>query len=85
WRVNATSNMWAEKGEPMPWGPTIKPEVMLGATRPTVTMHLPTFFYNAVYDKKELKSVSTANPVIGIFMKGHMDTWYEREFNSDVL
>ncbi|KAJ3063568.1 hypothetical protein HDU98_000664, partial [Podochytrium sp. JEL0797] len=40
--------------------------------------------YNVVYDKNEMKRVLDG-PVLGIFTKGHMVTWCEREFNADAL
>ncbi|KAJ3069238.1 hypothetical protein HDU98_007701 [Podochytrium sp. JEL0797] len=95
-QTNATANTWVEQGEPMPWGPPIKPDVMLGGGGEwfigSKAINKTNYYdayakagYNVVYDKNELKSVSTANPVLGIFTKGHMDTWYEREFNTDAL
>ncbi|KAJ3063569.1 hypothetical protein HDU98_000665 [Podochytrium sp. JEL0797] len=95
-QTNTTANTWVEQGEPMPWGPAIKPDVMLGGGGEwfmgSKAINKTNYYdayakagYNVVYDKNELKSVSTAKPVLGIFTKGHMDTWYEREFNTGAL
>ncbi|KAJ3031171.1 UNVERIFIED_CONTAM: hypothetical protein HDU68_006042 [Siphonaria sp. JEL0065] len=94
-QTNSTTNTWVQKGEPMPWGPAVKPDVLLGGGGEWFTgnkaLNRTDYYaayaaagYNVVYDKTALNAVSSG-PVLGIFTAGHMDTWYEREFNTGGL
>ncbi|ORY52559.1 alkaline phosphatase-like protein [Rhizoclosmatium globosum] len=88
---NGSSNVWSHQGEPMPWGPAVKPDVLLGGGgeyfKGKLAINSTNYYdayaaagYKVVHDKVGLESV-TSGPVLGIFHKGHMDTWYERAFN----
>ncbi|KAJ3083899.1 hypothetical protein HDU99_005030 [Rhizoclosmatium hyalinum] len=92
---NSTTKKWAVSGEPMPWGPAVKPDVYLGGGgewfKGSKAVNGSNYYdafaaagYNVVYDKTALKAAS-AGPILGIFTNGHMDTWYEREFNTGAL
>ncbi|KAI8607286.1 alkaline-phosphatase-like protein, partial [Chytriomyces sp. MP71] len=86
---NGTGNVWTPGAEPMPWGPAVKPDVLLGGGGEWFIGDSPingtNYYdqyaksgYNVVYDKDGLTGVSSG-PVLGIFTMGHMDTWYDRE------
>ncbi|KAI9351420.1 alkaline-phosphatase-like protein [Obelidium mucronatum] len=94
--TNKTSNTWVERGESMPWGPAVKPDVLFGGGgdrfKGSKAMNGSNYYdaftaagYKVVNDKDELKNVGTGGAVLGIFTAGHMDTWYEREFNKEGL
>ncbi|ORY37891.1 alkaline phosphatase-like protein [Rhizoclosmatium globosum] len=92
---NGTTNTWTEKGEPMPWGPAVKPDVLLGGGgewfKGSLSVNSTDYYaafaaagYAVAYDKNDLAAATSA-PLLGIFHKGHMDTWYERAYNTKSL
>ncbi|ORY50332.1 alkaline phosphatase-like protein [Rhizoclosmatium globosum] len=92
---NGTTNTWIQKGEPMPWGPAVRPDVLLGGGgewfKGSLAVNSTDYYaafaaagYTVAYDKNDLAAAGSA-PLLGIFHKGHMDTWYERAYNTPAL
>ncbi|KAJ3230022.1 hypothetical protein HDU81_004814 [Chytriomyces hyalinus] len=88
-QANSSQNIWAVTGEPMPWSPAVKPDVLLGGGGEWFTgsdsLNGTDYYkvyadagYKIAHDKDELSAI-TEGPVLGIFTAGHMDTWFDRE------
>ncbi|ORY51242.1 alkaline phosphatase-like protein [Rhizoclosmatium globosum] len=85
------------QGEPMPWGPAVKPDVLLGgggsAFKGKKALNSTDYYaayaaagYTVVNTKTDLtKAPVNGSPLLGIFHSSHMDTWLEREVNKEGL
>ncbi|KAJ3066881.1 hypothetical protein HDU99_003705 [Rhizoclosmatium hyalinum] len=93
----STTNEWKVQGEPMPWGPAVKPDVLLGgggsAFKGKKALNSTDYYaayaaagYTVVNTKTDLtKAPVNGSPLLGIFHSSHMDTWLEREVNKEGL